>query len=274
MALGLIVACGDPTQATMSRSEFEDAILVPASDREVVEMELVGDCMRLQGFDFQPSLEAQETRMIDPLPGVTDINERVERIGSGLVAATQLQLTLENSDTSAVGTQEENLPEFDADYQRALMSEAIVDGAAIDGGCIAWAANEYLERNPDERLRIEVEADYALKMASAREDAVMAALNVEWASCMAGYGFDGLSEPGDHYAAIRLRINDAVNSDDERQRASLLEAALEFDIEISTANLDCFRQIEDARAAVLTDYYSTFLQENQEPVAALMRQAD
>lgn len=262
MLFVVVVACAQQPEADLTRDEFEDRIFGEATQQKALEEdELVRQCMVGQGFEYLPTQMIGESN--DPLPGVQDEDERIAQIGSGLVAGAMGRLETLESETAQPDESEESEEPQSEQFYEALTDAVVLDGVEVEGGCVAWAQQEYVELHPELTLQAEIAEAYSQTMADALTSARMEVVNAEWADCMALAGFDGLMELGDQYTLINERIRQSMEAESVSAQQRELEVALAFDIEISLANLECVQEVDEVRTSILADRFARFVEENR-----------
>lgn len=262
MLFVMVAACAQPSEAAMTRDEFEDRIFGEATQQRALEEdELVRQCMVGQGYEYLPTQTIADSN--DPLPDVQDEDERIAQIGSGLVAGAIGRLETRPSDSVQPNESEQSQEPQSEQYYDTLSGAVVLDGVEVQGGCVAWAQQEYVELHPELTLQAEIEEAYSQTMADALTSAKMELVNTEWTDCMALAGFDGLMELGDHYALINERIRQSMEAESVSAQQRELELALAFDIEISVANSECVQEVEELRTSLLAEHFASFVEENR-----------
>lgn len=246
----------------MTRDEFEELIFEEASQQRSLEQEeLVRECMARQGFEYLPIQQTEQVR--DPIPGVENEAERIAKIGSGLTAAAIARLErLANGEPTPNANEPPGQEQSDA-YYEALSVVVTIDDEDVEGGCIAWAENEYVDRHPEVVIQAEIEEAYAKAMSDALNSVQMSEVNARWADCMTEAGYAGLMELGDHYRLINDRIQEAMDEEAESAQLRELDQVLAFDVAISQSNHACVQMVEEQRQSILSDRFARFVDENR-----------
>lgn len=267
LALGSAACSAAPVEITshdvesiIQESEEQDRTRTAALD------DLVISCMAQNGFDYAGP--TRESGGVDLAPGLTGV-ERIQAIGSETVARS---LWLMDHDPEEFASQD-SAPS-DAGYDKVFwdtLQEAVtMGGETIPGGCVRWAEGEYLRLHPDYSIRMSLNVAYGEHMSAAYQDVRLVALFDEWAACMAADGYSGYHEPGDHMDDLERRVAEisaSISNEDEiRQRLEQLKL---FDIEVTLSAHSCWKQIENRRNEILSEYARSFAETHNDELAEL-----
>lgn len=246
----VVVGCSEPESVPMG--DDLDQLLNEVTSQDVFD-ELLMDCLLEAG---------QSTAQWEAYVQATRSNSENDNVNIDPEPVTESGLVAEALDEARGTNDGAEIPALSPSLLQALQGEV----GGEQGGCLR-IAEDRRARTPSEQARIVLQRRYFEEITPrvSLDPSIQQAYG-RWARCMADAGFDGLGRPGEHFALIERKIEEAQGD------IGALEQVRVFDQALTSANLGCLdsSEVRSTHSAVRAAYDRTFVEENREEIEQLL----